>query len=131
MRKHHNSFRRNLGFSLVELMVAVAIIGILAGIAIPAYREYLIKANRTAAKQYLMAVTNKQEQYLLDKREYASTLGTLGLTAPSELSGKYSCALQNVTASPPAYEALCTAEGSQSGDGDLKIDQAGTKTGKW
>lgn len=121
------------GFSLVEILTTLAIIGILAGIAIPNYQGYLVKANRASAQQFLLAIANKQEQYLLDSRSYAGTLAALALTPPSELAGKYSCGLQNVTASPPAYEAICTAQGSQTSDGDLKIDQTGAKTpaGKW
>lgn len=55
----------NGGFSLMELMIAVAIIGILAAMAIPAYREYLRRANQAAAKAVLMEVSSRQEQYLM------------------------------------------------------------------
>ena len=53
------------GFSLIELMVATAIIGILLSFAMPAYREYLIRANQAAAKAVLMEVSSRQEQYLM------------------------------------------------------------------
>lgn len=129
--------KRNLrginGFSLLELMIAVAIIGILAAIAVPAYNDYIIKANRAAAKSFLLSIANKQEQYLLDQRSYANTVAVLGLTAPPETSGKYTFAIGNVAASPPTYTATATAIGSQTSDGNLTVDQSGAKTpaNKW
>lgn len=128
----HNR-RRMSGFSLMELMIVVAIMGILAAIAVPAYNDYLIKANRTAAKTFLLSIANKQEQYLLDQRSYASTVAALGLTAPPETSGKYTFAISNVANSPPTYTATATAVGSQASDGNLTIDQSGAKapSNKW
>lgn len=59
------------GFSLIELMIAVAIAGILATIAYPSYTRYVTKSNRSAAESFIMTVSNKQEQYMLDARQYA------------------------------------------------------------
>lgn len=55
----------NGGFSLMELMIAVAIIGILMAMGVPIYKEYLIRANQAAAKAVLMEVSSRQEQYLI------------------------------------------------------------------
>jgi len=57
--------RRQSGFSLVELIVVAAIIGILMAISLPAYKEYIIRANKSAAKAVLMDVASRQEQYLM------------------------------------------------------------------
>lgn len=129
-------FKKNAGFTLVELMVTVAIIGILASIAIPSYSNYVIRSNRSAAQQFMLAIASKQEQYMLDNRSYASTTAALGLTTlPSEISGKYTFSISFPTATPPSYLITATpvAGTGQVADGNLTLDNLGTKgpSGKW
>lgn len=69
---------RTRGFSLIELMVVVAIISILASIAYPSYTQYVMRSNRQAARAMLLQVADRQEQYFLDNRSYAATLTDLG-----------------------------------------------------
>lgn len=132
-------FSRPSGFTLVELMITVSIIGILAAIAIPAYNDYIIKANRSAAKQFMLSIANRQEQYLLDNRSYATTVAALGMTVPSELSGKYNSNVSdwiiNVTTAPPAFtvQAVPVAGSVQASDGTLTLTNTGAKSpaNKW
>lgn len=122
------------GFTLIELMITVAIIGILSAIAYPSYTQYVVKSNRAAAQGFMMTVASKQEQYMLDARAYAADMATLGFPAssiPTEVSKNYNITVGNIAATPPSYTVTATPIGSQlSRDtkcGALTLDQAGTK----
>lgn len=122
------------GFSLIELMVAVVIIGILAAVGMPSYQSYLVKGNRAAAQAFMMDVSSREKQYLLDARTYAADLATLGASAPSDVSKHYGSITIAVSAAPPAFTITATPTSSQqSADGALTLDSSGNKgpLGKW
>lgn len=130
------------GFTLIELMVVVAVIAILVAVGLPSYQSYIIRANRSAAQQFMLGIASRQEQYLLDARTYTATLGAggLGLT-PSDwdcTSNAAQCTNSRYTitvAVPTAttYTITATATGAQVSDGNLMLDNLGTKTpaDKW
>jgi type IV pilus assembly protein PilE len=122
---------RRRGFSLLELMITVVIIGILAAVAYPSYMDYVRRGNRSAAQTFMMTIANRQEQYLLTNRSYAATAALLNLTAPSETAGKYTFAV--VLPTPTSYTINADAIGNQASDGDLSLTSAGVKTppDKW
>src|SRR4051794_20940580 len=76
------------GFTLIELIVTVAIVGLLAAIAYPSYIQYVVKTKRSAAETFMFELANKEEQYLLDKRQYTSTVTDL-LAIPADVSTNY------------------------------------------
>lgn len=129
------------GFTLVEVMIVVAIMGIIAAIAIPQYKQYIVRGNRAAAQAFMMDAANREKQYLLDSRTYASSLTALTMTAPTEVSNNYtisicidSTAAACSTASiPPYFKVTATpiAGKPQASDGIQTLDDAGTKTGTW
>jgi prepilin-type N-terminal cleavage/methylation domain-containing protein len=75
-----NHIRRQIGFTLVELMIVVTIIGILAAIAIPAYRGYMQEAHLDEAKPYLLDIASKERSYKVRNGVYCCSSGTLDET---------------------------------------------------
>lgn len=122
--------KRQRGFSLIELMIAVVIISIMLAIALPNYQQHVISSKRAEAQAFLMDVAQREQQFLLDARRYASTLTELGVTQPSSIAKNYEAPTITVASAPPTFLITLkpTASGTQATDGDLTIDSAGTKS---
>jgi type IV pilus assembly protein PilE len=131
--------KKSRGFTLIELMIAVAVIGILVAIAYPSYTNSLVKGNRANAKSFLLEVAQKQQQFLLDNRAYATKaeLEAAGVATPKEFTNFYTWSVTLVAGPPPGFQVLATpvAGKRQEPDGWLQVDHTGAKTsqhpGKW
>jgi type IV pilus assembly protein PilE len=131
--KVKQGYRFNSGFTLIELMITVTVIGILAAIAIPSYRQYIIRGNRSAAESVMMDLANREQQFLLSNRSYsdAATLTANGYTLPSNVSQNYTwnvTAGVDVSSSAPIFTITFTPINGQSSDVTLTLDNQGTKT---
>jgi type IV pilus assembly protein PilE len=104
--------RKSKGFTLIELMVSVAIVGILAAIAYPSYIDYVIKSGRSEGQAAVMKIANLQEQYYLDNRVFTTDMTKLGLVASPLITehGHYSVA----SAGTSAFTITATAKGNQA-----------------
>lgn len=123
--------KKNRGFTLIELMIAVAVIGILAAVGYPAYLDQIRKARRAEAQAALMNISARQQQRLLDTRSYATTVDALNITIPNTVLQTYTVTLTVGTATVPTFTAMATpSSGSQAADkcGALSINQVGTKS---
>jgi type IV pilus assembly protein PilE len=124
------------GFTLIEILIAVAIVGILAAIAYPSYQSAMRKNNRAAAESYLGDVAQRQQQYLLDQRSYASDVSTLSVPIPASVTPYYTIDIVRGAGLPPSFTARATPIGSQAGDlsgQKLTITNTGAKgpSGAW
>lgn len=139
---------KHQGFTLIELMITVAIIGILAGIALPSYQQYIIRSNRSAAQSAMMELVNRNQQFFLANRAYATTTGALSYTVPGSVLARYNaptitasrfldsaCAVQTDTGTLPSFVIAFTpiTTTPQVKDGPLFISSTGAKcpAGKW
>lgn len=128
------------GFTLIELMITVAVIGILAAVAFPSYTRYVIRANRSAAQAQMMDIANREQQFLLANRSYVSkvALEASGYFLPTSVSAKYGYTITlNTDLTPvsavPSFSITFAPTGTQASDGDLTLTSEGVKTplNKW
>lgn len=127
MRTHHR------GVTLIELVVVVVIIAILATIAIPSYRQFLLRSHRAEATVALLSVAAAQEKFYLQNNTYTTELTDappdgLGLPVTTE-NGYYDIAID--AADADSFTVTATATGGQTEDShcaEFSIDQAGTRT---
>jgi type IV pilus assembly protein PilE len=135
---HARCLRGQIGFTLVELMVTVAIISIIAAVAYPNYTKYVVRGNRQAAQTEMIQMANLQEKIFLNSNAYAgsittayngTSLGGLGVTTGLSADGLYTYSISPTT---PGQSYTITATPvtgkAQASDGTLTLSSSGVKT---
>lgn len=121
--------KKSKGFTLIELMITVAIVAILAAIALPSYQQYVLKSRRAVAKSFLLDVSAKQQQFLLDARTYATTLNALNISLPAEISNYYTASF-STTPTATTFTIQVVPKNGQEKDlngATITIDSTGLK----
>jgi type IV pilus assembly protein PilE len=125
------------GFSLIELMIVVMIVGILMAISIPAYQGYVMRSHRTDAHSSLLDIAARQERHIAQYNRYADDITAddeTGLNmAANSREGYYTLAAAACAGGVIAncYTITATAAGTQANDTDcpsISYNSVGTKT---
>ena len=109
------------GFTLIELMIAVAIVGILTAVALPAYQKQILKSHRTDAKTALLDLASREERYMSTNQAYASNGTLLGfsndfpVSVPSDSAATYTLSV-TLTNSNGTFTLTATPTGNQVAD---------------
>jgi type IV pilus assembly protein PilE len=123
------NFQSQSGVSLLELMIVVMIVGVMAAIAYPNYRDFVDRAKRNEAKAFLLEVAQNQERFYLQNSTYG-TLAQLGYTTPLYTdSGTYQVTVIGPDASNFDVQALYLKGGNEEGKcKTFNLDGRGTRT---
>jgi len=117
--------KREYGFTLVELMVTVAVIGILMAIAVPTYSDYVTRGRITDAISALSDMSVEMEQFFQDNRTYIGAC-VVGTVAPLPISSaRFSFSCSGLTAN--TYTVTATGTGTMAGFA-YTIDQSNVRT---
>ncbi len=127
---------KNRGFTLIELMIVVAVIAIIASIALPAYQDQILRGKRTEGKNFLLEISSLQEEFFIENVSYANSITTasqlnftsaspsgyynitMSVTPSGCVAGTTQCRTFSLTATPTFTDSKCTT---------FTYDQAGTK----
>jgi type IV pilus assembly protein PilE len=106
------SLNRGAGFTLIEAMIVVTVLGILAMIAFPSYSQYVVRANRAVAKSAVMRIAGQQESFFTDRKQYATSLAALSPGWAATMYLRRDGNFQNANSGAEIYAVTLTAASS-------------------
>jgi type IV pilus assembly protein PilE len=104
------------GFTLIELMIVVAIIGILAAVVYPSYSDFVMRSNRAEAPQTLVRLANLQEQLFVDSRAYTDDISKLGIGTGTKLTTESGNYIISAVVNGSSFTLTATAQNAQTSD---------------
>ena len=124
---------KTYGFTLIELMIVIAIIGIITAVAYPSYQSSMTKTRRSDGQAALLGVMNAEERYFTENNTYSTTLADVNASSTSE-EGHYTISAAACGGGIDQCVILtATPQGVQASDGNLTLNSLGVKlpTDKW
>lgn len=121
--------RRQQGFTLIELMIVVAIIGIIAAIAYPSYQRYVLNSYRTTASGCVIELAQAMERQFTASMSYPAALPVRNCTTESNMDSRYTFSLDADNSSGTTFRIAATPQGVQTGDacGILALSHTGQR----
>ena len=124
------------GFTLIELMIVVVIVGILMAISMPAYQGYVLRSHRADAHNSLLDIASRQERFVAQRNSYTTVIAAdtgLNMGDANSAQGYYTLTVSNAPCANIAncYTIIATPAGNQAKDTDcdpISYNSAGTKT---
>ena len=129
--------KKSDGFTIIELMISLVLVGILVAVALPDYREYVLRSNRSDAQAALLDMASRQERFVAQRNTYTTEVsGNNGLAMQTTESSKgyYDLSVQACAGGTidECYLLIAEANGSQRNDADclrMTYDSRGRRGG--